>query len=567
MPVPGLDPEKCKRRNRLAARDGFNALPVRFLSATETQEDTYRVVQAKGSLPRSDSEALRRINALRLGDRILTLNDIHIHYAEAGNSNYVAKYSMHLGDSTLRNIATKAEDGIAFMNSHRTGGMSEPTELPYGRTFAGRYEKLKDESGNMHSRLILGFYMNRGDRPNGDNGPSTDELSRGINNGTIFDVSLGLGRAGEKICDVCGEDMDEWDEEDDDSLCPHIPGTTYKMSEEQIAAQEERGIPGGVCSFTLENGTAGEFSAVFDGALPGAGFRRALSLARHGSLDDRTLAEARIAFAGVMKDSDFAPRSGPNRAGGMGGNEMPKPKPDLTNMNLQDMYEFWVALGRPESINIPELAAAVGGGNAKPAESAPAPTPTLAPTPKPTPAPQTAQQPQQGQGSGDLDAMRHQVELLSEQLNAERQERQAERERERERVVEVQAKQFADEQVSARRATPAERATLHSLYARAALDDAVAPVKVPYQDPTDGATKLGTRVDALKASYARRQPHQFTEDLTAQNPRDRAKAALSTLGNDVDPPPSVGDLCEAGARAWAEKRNGRRPNPSANGTH
>lgn len=306
MPVPGLNADRCAARNRLACRrDAVNAAPVYLFKAGEARERLIfaGALRSEGTMPDDDSEALARINALRPSDaEPLTLDQVYLHYAEAANDNFVADRYLFLDESTLRNIARDAAAGTAFMNSHRTGGMSHPTELPFGKTFAGRFEEYRRDDGSVGCRALVGIYLLRGVRPNGDSGPSTDDLSAMIDGGTVFDVSVGL-YGGEPLCDVCGNEIDEygWGEGEE---CPHIPGTTYGMSSEQRAAQVARGVPDGCASYSLCNSRMGEVSAVYDGAVPGAGFRKALAYQKLGRLDDAARTQARHAYRtlGALRD-------------------------------------------------------------------------------------------------------------------------------------------------------------------------------------------------------------------------------------------------------------------------
>lgn len=291
MTIPKLDHERCEQRNRIAAkRGGVNAVPFRFLGdGPMAAPNMGRVAK-----PMSDTEALALINAARPGMEPLGPEDVFIHYAEAANSNFVPDRYCFLSNSTLRNIASNAADGFAFMNSHRTGDLSHPSELPYGRTFWGRYEAEGD-----YERSLVGFYMlaRQGTSeggygpvyPNGQNGPSTADLHAGIDGGTIFDVSVGL-YGGMAVCDVCGNDLMDYD------ACDHYPGTAYHMSEEEIAAQQMRGVPDGAASYTLDDAYCGEVSAVYDGAVPGAGFRKTVPALKNGRLGKQAAAQARLAY-------------------------------------------------------------------------------------------------------------------------------------------------------------------------------------------------------------------------------------------------------------------------------
>ena len=282
--MPEFDKEKCRQRNRIAAaRDGVESVPLAF---------------GRVSIDLAASDVMGLINARRPeGSGHLSESDVYVHWAEAANSSFVGDRFCFLDATTLQNIAADAEAGIAFMNSHRTGGLSHPSELPMGRTFAGRYEETIRPDGSPDRRAIVGIYMLRGAHPNGESGPSTDDLHRLISAGTVFDVSVGLF-GGETVCDVCANRVRS-DE------CRHVPGTHRGMDETAVGAQLARGVKDGKASYTVVGARCGEVSAVFDGAVPGAGFRKALSLARARALSPDVTAEARHAYAALMGKGDF----------------------------------------------------------------------------------------------------------------------------------------------------------------------------------------------------------------------------------------------------------------------
>ena len=305
MPIPGLDQQKCRQRNRIAARrDGLDTAPVTILATAPGPEG--KVITTQGRLPADAKEALVLINALTPeGAEPLTKDDVYIHFAEAANDNLLPDRFMHLGEQTLRNIASGAGRGVSFMNSHRTGGFSTESELPFGKTVAGVYEEFQRPDGSVGQRAIVAFYMLRGIKPNGLAGPSTDDLHRQITGGTLTDVSVGV-YGGERICDVCGHGLYDRDEEGD-YLCNHVPGTKRAMNEEQIKAQQQRGVPDGKASYTLDDATFSEMSGVYDGAVPGAGFRKALLVARAGQLSVSELADCRVAYETLRTRTDFRP--------------------------------------------------------------------------------------------------------------------------------------------------------------------------------------------------------------------------------------------------------------------
>ena len=304
--ITNFDPERCAQRNRLAARrDGINSAPVRVLSAAPGLADGQTVTVSKGNIPTSDDKVLERINALLpSGANSLTADKIYVHYLEAANSNYIGDRFMFLEDSSLKNVATAANAGFAFMNSHRKGGMSHPSELPFGRTFAGKYEESTDAKGRPFQRSLVGFYMLAGTLPNGTSGPSTDTLHAMIEGGTLFDCSVGL-YGGIELCDICGEDLSEFDDKTGEYLCPHMPGTTHDMTAAQIKTQKERGVPDGLASYTLRDATCSEVSGVYDGAVPGAGFRKGLQLSKKNALTAEELAQARQSYAPLLGKNDF----------------------------------------------------------------------------------------------------------------------------------------------------------------------------------------------------------------------------------------------------------------------
>ena len=291
MDILGLDKELCERRNRVVARrEDVEGVPIRFLAKGE---DFRSNGESFGQMPNTTDHALAVINSkLPEGATELTADDVYIHFIEAANSNFIGDRFMFLGESTLRNIATDAERGFAFMNSHRTGSLSQPSELPFGKTFAGQFQSGKDADGQPQQRALVAFYMLRNVKPNGENGPTTDDLHAMIAGGQVADVSVGL-MGGEALCDLCSTNLREAD-------CPHAPGTKRSMTDLEIDAQSKRGVPGGKASYTLENARCGEVSAVFDGAVPGAGVKKVMSLRKKGKLNHREWKEARAVFGSLL---------------------------------------------------------------------------------------------------------------------------------------------------------------------------------------------------------------------------------------------------------------------------
>lgn len=305
LPTPAPNSGVTSSNNGVASvaarSDERNPLSLRFLRGGDVYEFFLQSPGNRGGvgkLPKSESDALSMINAVapraQAGGEAYTAADLHIHYLEAANSSFIPDRFMFLSDSTLRNIAADAADGFAFMNCHRTGGWHSSSELPMGRTFCGRYETITEEDGETRQRAVVGIYMLAGEMPNGNSGPSTDTLHKAIDAGTLFDASVGL-YGGSILCDVCGHGLFEYDE-DYNFLCAHYPGSTYRMTDAEIAAQEARGVTGGACSVSLHDAHCGEVSGVYDGAVPGAGFRKALTAFQSGNVPEPFLAQLRAAY-------------------------------------------------------------------------------------------------------------------------------------------------------------------------------------------------------------------------------------------------------------------------------
>lgn len=300
--IPGFNAEKCEQRNRIASlRNLQEAAPVRLsgsngmkLFASAAPEGV--LIDSWGDLPVDNKEALTRIQKFQpSGADPLEEDQVWIHYIESANSNYISDRNVFLGSGTLLNIAKAGVAGIAFMNSHRTGSFSTESELPFGRTFSGRYEQYMASNGDIFERTLQGFYMLRGSKPVGMSGPDTDEFHKMIDGGVLKDVSVGIGpgQMGTRICDVCGNEYYSRD-------CVHYSGSTYEMSEDQKAAQIRRGVLRGVATYTLENWEQGEVSGVYDGAVPGAGFAKAYEALQAGSLPESFLTELATAYAAYL---------------------------------------------------------------------------------------------------------------------------------------------------------------------------------------------------------------------------------------------------------------------------
>jgi hypothetical protein len=480
-----FDADRCRKRARLAAvRDGVDASPIGFLSWN----------------PFPDEALTRLQSTLAALETPLTPEDVYVHFVEAANSRFIGDRFMFLDASTLKNIATAANGaGIAFMNSHRTGGLSAPSELPFGRTFAGRYEEFADDGG-MFGRTVLGLYMLKGVKPNGDAGPSTDDLHRSIEAGTLSDVSIGLA-GGTRLCDVCGEELGAKTPEGK-FACPHAPGTHKAMEAEHQESQLARGVKAGKASYTLVDAMPQEVSAVYKGAVPGAGFRKALALSKSGGMSLVELSEARTSYAGLLERDDRTFR--PARATFLGA---------TTNMDILKAFKFWQAAGEPEEINFESLATSA---DIRKVEHIPTPFPVE---------------------DAEKLALRAKVAELEELARGSIA-----------KGIRREAEQFADAEIAAKRLLPAEREAFVGTYVDVALMDVERPVKL-----STGAES--PRLDLIREMQSARMPHDLTTEKVGTE--SVIPKGAHVLSNGVEPPDEAAAKAARLANLMAQTPLGR----------
>lgn len=218
------------------------------------------VIDSLGTIPASDSAKLALVNAKARTS--LTLDSVYLYTVEALSNVYLPDRYAFMGSGTIKNAAADADAGIAFLTGHRW------ELLPLGRTFSGQYKQTLDGSGRVREHVLMGIYLPKAYRPNGVGETGTDDIAQGVDNGTIFDVSVGFvnGPDSRMICNVCNQNYYG-------SGCSHYRGSNSGMTlDEQIYAREVLGVASGVCTVTYENYRVNEVSAVYDGAVAGAGF-------------------------------------------------------------------------------------------------------------------------------------------------------------------------------------------------------------------------------------------------------------------------------------------------------
>jgi hypothetical protein len=218
------------------------------------------------------TDQLELIRAHVLDDAILETNEPFVWRAIASNDREDA-YATRMHRSTLENFATDATDGVAFMNSHRTGGFVGQAELPMGRTFEG---KVVGASANGPLRTEVASFTLRGLNLTG---LSTDAFIDGLRSGIARDVSVGF-YGGEYRCSICDRDMmRDWE-------CRHWPGREYPKLDakgKEIEGETVRAVA------WIHNAHLSELSAVYDGACPGAMVLKARRMAEAGEIRADTI--------------------------------------------------------------------------------------------------------------------------------------------------------------------------------------------------------------------------------------------------------------------------------------
>ena len=187
---------------------------------------------------------LEKINAL--AKRPLSKEEVFVFSSKmVGDAMIYHPWPVSLHKSLLEVFKQDALTGVAFMLDHSWAGFARPKPAyAYGRTFDARLRKGDMEGENW--ALYGDVYIVRGKEKDG---VSTDAIIADIEDGTLFDVSVGFGNSLDE-CSVCGNNI--WD----GSKCEHWPGREYDGQLCYIIAKP----PGYLM----------ELSGVFDGAYPSA---------------------------------------------------------------------------------------------------------------------------------------------------------------------------------------------------------------------------------------------------------------------------------------------------------
>jgi len=194
---------------------------------------------------------LDKINAL--AKRTLSKDEVFVFPTKMIGDALIPERYTKLDKSLLEVFRNDARTGVAFMLDHAWAGTQKA--LVYGRTFDAVLRKSNEVEGEKWG-LYGDIYIVRGKEKDGI---STDAIIDDIEDGTLFDVSIGFGYS-TQICSICGNEYFGGE-------CSHLRGREYD---------------GQLCYVTAKPpGYLMELSAVFDGAYPTAGM-----LSATGDMED-----------------------------------------------------------------------------------------------------------------------------------------------------------------------------------------------------------------------------------------------------------------------------------------
>lgn len=176
--------------------------------------------------------------------------------AEISN-NRLDSHFTRMAQSTLKNFAADAQEGVAFLYSH------DKAEL-VGRSMGGEFV---GGQGNGVARVTADFYVIPGLQLGT---VQSDQIIRAIQTLVLRDVSVGF-YGGEWICSICGNDIWDYNE------CRHYPGIKFEV---QADGKTEEVM----CTADVEDARLAETSGVYKGSTPGAMIEKANRQAVEGLL-------------------------------------------------------------------------------------------------------------------------------------------------------------------------------------------------------------------------------------------------------------------------------------------
>jgi len=200
---------------------------------------------------------LSKINTMT--KRNLSPEEVFVFRSKAIGNGLIPTRFNRVDKSLLEVFLNDAQKGIAFMLDHSWAGFARPKPaLNYGRSFEAELKRSRNGIATGETMaLYIDNYIVKGREKDGI---STDSIIADIEDGVLFDVSVGFGNDVDE-CSVCGKNY--W-------ACPdHYAGVEYD---------------GKLCEVIMKPpGVLFELSGVFAGAYPGAQILSTMS--ENGSQD------------------------------------------------------------------------------------------------------------------------------------------------------------------------------------------------------------------------------------------------------------------------------------------
>lgn len=188
---------------------------------------------------------LEKINAL--AKRTLSADEVFSFPTKMVGDALLKERLVQLSKPLLEVFRDNAKSGIAFMLDHPWAGFNRPKPAyPYGRTYDAILKRSDGTLEGENWALFGDTYIVRGKEKDG---VSTDGIIADIEDGTLFDVSVGFG-FNTSICSICGNEYYS-------GKCEHWRGQLYDDKLCYIIGKPP--------------GWLGELSGVWDGAYPTAG--------------------------------------------------------------------------------------------------------------------------------------------------------------------------------------------------------------------------------------------------------------------------------------------------------
>lgn len=225
------------------------------------------------------AELLARAQDVALDPSIFDEHPPFFWQAAISNNQLDAYYTYMDAETTLRNYASDAASGVAFLAAHNA------RTLPFGQSLTGMYLPAGDVvEVRADFYTIPGLPLDVSAWSSGSP-RTTEQLIVAIKAGIQRDVSVGF-YGGHFRCNVCGNDLMDW------RACTHFPGLTYEVKGPDGVVREV------LATATVIDAHLAEVSAVYDGATPGAVILKAQDAAETGRINhhEQRALESRFAI-------------------------------------------------------------------------------------------------------------------------------------------------------------------------------------------------------------------------------------------------------------------------------